>query len=90
MRPNTHIAMLCQNVGKPKEQEIFEGTVRQVMSQFAQWIVKTSMAKSMRIEIARSRDQLGQQGTHLEFTEEFDAIFEQMGGNDSHEQQAAE
>ena len=78
MKTTTHIIMCCQNIGKPKEQQVFEGSMRDVGLQFISWMAQINMAKSIRVEIVRHKHELGGTGSKLDFTAEFDQLFDEI------------
>lgn len=78
MKPTTTIYCLARNIGKPNETTHWEGQVKDVVPQLVKWLLATTMAKNIRIEVARNKADLGDATKDVDLLDMVDSIFDQV------------
>lgn len=76
MKPTTHIYLHAKNVGKPQEDLVCNGTMKEVALRFIAWLGATTMAKHIEVRIARNEADL--KTNKVASVEDFADIFDSL------------
>lgn len=59
MKPETKVWLKCESIGRPADTLVMQCSVREAMKVQAQWILGVYMGSKIRISIARTEAELG-------------------------------